>query len=411
MSIPATETLQSSILKEMQQTGYRDAFGRARVSEPYCLFDSKLMIDSAPNFWDDQQVSGTGTSSTYDKPNAKVRLAVSASTAGTRQRQTFRRFNYQPGKSQQVLMTFVLGTKATGITRRVGYFSDYNGIYLEQTSTGARFVIRKNSVNTEVYEQASWNVDKLDGTGPSGFTLDLTKTQIMWIDFEWLGVGSVRMGFVINATFIMVNVAHHANTTQTDVYMTSPNLPMRYELINSGTGGAATLDCICASVVVEGGSQNAGLPRSVDRGTTPLTTANDANLYPIIGLRLSAAGTNVSVQPTHASMICTSTAFLRYAILINPTLAGNAPTWNSVANSAAEFVNTTTNATTVVANSGTIVASGYANSNAATLQLELPSYFSLGVSISGVRDEVWICGSRVTGTAEALYAALQYTEQ
>lgn len=402
---------QTPILKELQQPGYRDAFGRERTSEPWSLFDSKLLIDAAPSFWDDQQTSGSGTASTYDKPNAKVSLSVSNTTAGTRLRQTYRRFNYQPGKSQLVMLSGTFGAAATGITRRAGYYSEFNGIYLEQTSTGVRWVIRKNGAISESHEQVNWNVDNLDGTGPSGFTLDLSKSQIIFIDFEWLGVGNVRLGFLIDGHYVVAHNSKHANVTTTGVYMSAPNLPLRFELINSGTGPAATLDCICSSVMVEGGNEHAGMPRGVDRVTTPLVTGNDTNLYPVIGLRLSAAGTNISIQPTAVSAICTTTAFLRYAVVLNPTLVGTPAAWNSIPASGAEYSNTTTNATTVTVGTGTIVASGYANSAAATLSLDLPHYFSLGVGIFGWRDELWVCGTRVTGSAESLYASIQFTEQ
>ena len=402
---------QTALLREAQQPGYRDAFGRERVSTPYTLFDSKLMLDAAPQFWDDIQSSGSGTSSTFDRGNAKVALGVSNLTAGTRVRQTLRRFNYQPGKSQQILMTFVFGAAATGITRRAGYFGQYNGIYLEQTATGARFCILKEGVVRETFEQVNWNVDNLNGTGPSGLTLDLSKCQIMFIDFEWLGVGSVRMGFVINAQFVVVHVAHHANTTFTEVYSGSPNLPLRYELINSGAGPQAFLSCICASVVAEGGSEHTGIPRCIDRGSTGLTTLNDADTYPILGLRTSASGTNTSIQPASASMTCTSSAIIRYTVLVNPIFAGAAPTWTAIANSGAEFSNSPTNTTKVVANTGTLVGGIYADTAVPALGMDFPHYFALGVNLSNVRDEVWICAARLTGTTETIYATMNFNEQ
>lgn len=402
---------QTALLREAQQPGYRDAFGRQRVSNPFTLFDSKLILDSAPNFWDDQQTSGSGTTSTFDRTNAKVVLGVTASTAGTRTRQTIRRFNYQPGKSQQILMTFVFGAAATGITRRAGYYGSYNGVYLEQTSTGARFCVQKGGVVAETFEQANWNTDTLNGLGPSGINLDLTKCQIMFIDFEWLGVGSVRMGFVINAQFVVAHVAHHANSTFTDVYMSSPNHPLRYELINDGTGGAAYLSCICSSVVAEGGAERVGLPRAIDRGSTGLTTLNDADTYPVLGLRVSASGSNVSLNPTAASMTCTSSAIMRYSILLNPLFVGTSPTWTPLANSAAEYANGTTSATKVIANTGTLVGSQYADTAVPALTVDFPNYFALGQKISGVSDELWLCAARLTGTTETVYGSLNFDEQ
>ena len=74
-----------------------DAFGRSRVSEPYTVFDSKQLGSNQSLFWDDQETSGSGTSSDYSEDTSSTTLTVSATTAGTRVRQTFQRFNYQPG--------------------------------------------------------------------------------------------------------------------------------------------------------------------------------------------------------------------------------------------------------------------------------------------------------------------------
>lgn len=398
------------IYQEMTSPGHRDAFGRARIAAPLTLFDSKLLVDVAPQFWDDLQTGGAGTTSVFDKPNARVVLGVSAATAGTRVRQTLRHFNYQPGKSQQIMMTFTLGAPATGITRRVGYFGQYDGIYLEQTVSGASFNIKKSGVVSETYAQSLWNVDKLDGTGASQITLDLSKAQILFIDFEWLGVGSVRMGFIIDGRYVLAHVAHHANISDS-VYMSSPNLPLRYELINDGSGDAATLSTICATVVAEGGEERVGLPRCTDRGSTPLVTLNDADTYPVIGLRMSASGTNVSVKPHSASATCLTNSPIHYSLRINPLFVGVAPTWSAIPNSATEVCNTTVNTTKVIANTGTLVGSTYADNAVPAITLDFPHYFALGVNLSGVRDEIWICAARLAGGAETIYASLRFTEQ
>jgi hypothetical protein len=66
---------------------------------------------------------------------------------------------------------------------------------------------RKKSINWHsetVVPQTNWNIDKLDGTGISGITLDISKAQILWMDIEWLGLGTVRIGFVINGNLFTV---------------------------------------------------------------------------------------------------------------------------------------------------------------------------------------------------------------
>jgi hypothetical protein len=366
-------------------------------------------MDAAPHLWDDQPTSGTGTSSTHDRTNAKVLLGVSASTAGTRVRQTYRRFNYQPGKSQLVMMTFVMGAASTGITRRVGYFDDFNGFLLEQTASGPAFVLRKNGLAAETFAQADWNMDRLDGTGPSGITLDLSKAQIMFIDFEWLGVGTVHFGFILGHHMVRVHDAHHSNQS-TDVYTSSPNLPLRYELASSGAGAAATLSCICSTVISEGGIINTGYPRAVSRGTNPFATGNDANLYAVLGLRLTTSGTHATVSPTGLSAACTSNAALRCSLVVNPTINGaGAISWVPIPNSAVEYAAATTNTNTCV--SGTEVMAAYAIASTSLANIGMTGFFGLGMSIGGRRDELWLCAQRLTGAGETIYASLNFIAQ
>ena len=231
-----------------------DAFDRLRVSNPETIFDSKQIFDTQPLVWDDSEVSGSGTSSTYNQDAARTRLAVTATTAGRRVRQTFMRFNYEPGKSQLILLTGRLtsddaGSKA-GLKTKLGLFDDDNGLFFTQDEGTLKVVQRSNvtgtPVDTEV-AQSSWNVDKFDGTGTSGITFMANDANIFFIDFEWLGVGRVRMGFVIDGIPYVCHQFLNANLRNT-VYMSTPNLPLRYEIENDGTGAAEQLDHICTSV-------------------------------------------------------------------------------------------------------------------------------------------------------------------
>lgn len=388
-----------------------DAFGRYRVSEPTTIFDSKQIADKQPLFWDDQQTAGAGTSSTFNAGQASTTIAVANLTAGTRIRQTFRAFNYQPGKSQLVFATFVLGAAATGITRRVGQFSAANGLFLEQISTGLRFVRRTSTSGAPVdnaVAQAAWNLDPLNGSGPSGITLDPTLSQILVVDYEWLGVGRVRMGFVIDGQIIYAHEFLNANVLAL-VYMGNPNLPLRYEIANSGAGPAAGLVHICSTVISEGGRQETGLTLATSRGSTPLTTNNDANLYPLIAMRLQASYQFASVRPLGISILCTSTSAYRWALLLNPTVAGTALAFTPIANSAVEVDVSRTNATTVTG--GTGLSTGYGQA-AATGDSQIPasSDIELGATIAGVSDIVVLAVQRLTGAAETFYAALGWRE-
>jgi hypothetical protein len=320
----------------LADTPQLDAFGRLRVSQPQTIFDSKLTVDASPLFWDDQQTSGSGTSSTYNSNNAYVQMSVGNTTAGTRVRQTFRHFNYQPGKGHFIIMTGVLGAGATGITRKLGYFDGYNGVYFDLAGTTLGVTIRSSTsgsvVNTKV-NQSAWNLDKLDGTGLSGYTIDPSKDNIFIIDFQWLGAGRVRFGFDIDGVTVYCHQVLNANKNTTS-YMASPNLPLRYEISNDGTGPAASLIHICSAVNVEGGVENTGLLLSLDRGVTPLTTLNNTSIYPLIAIRLKSTALSAIIEPQSLQVMCNTTSAYRFILLINPTVIGTAFTWTSLPNSA-----------------------------------------------------------------------------
>jgi hypothetical protein len=107
--------------------------------------------------------------------------------------------------------------------------------------------------------QSDWNIDRCDGTGPSGFNLDLTRMQMWYIDFSWYGAGAIRYGFKDQrGEVIYCNRIAHANT-KTEAYMRSGNLPARYETntipytttlaatLSSATGAAGNISVTDAS--------------------------------------------------------------------------------------------------------------------------------------------------------------------
>jgi len=205
-----------------------DAFGRLRVSNPLTIFDSKNVMSKNNLF--DEDLTGSGTV-TYTSNKSTVNLNVTTASGDKVIRQSKRVMSYQPGKSLLNLNTFVMNAQETGLEQRVGMFDANNGIFFEDTGTGYQIVRRTytsgSAVDTAV-AQASWNGDKLDGSGE--YTLDPTKASILFMDFEWLGMGAVRVGFVIDGKFITAHTFLNANNLDT-VYMQTANLPIRYEIV------------------------------------------------------------------------------------------------------------------------------------------------------------------------------------
>lgn len=321
-------------------SGAIDAFGRQRVSSLVTLFDGKLLDDSQANLWDDQEVSGSGTGSTYNVNQSSQTISVSTATAGTRTRQTFRHFGYQAGKSHLVMMTINFRGSITGITKEAGYFNDNNGVIFRVDGSGASIVLRSSTSGSPVENivpQASWNVDKMDGTGPSGVTVDWSKVQILFIDMEWLGVGRVRTGLVINGQVYFIHFFQHANMIET-VYMRTPNLPLRYTINNDGSGVTASLDCICATVAAEEGRQPVGVIRGIQSDAT-LGNLSTGAQHGLISLRLKSTHLDSIVQFVNFSAVSDSLesrvfsiGFNFNATIVNPT------SWVPIANSPIEYM-------------------------------------------------------------------------
>jgi hypothetical protein len=267
-----------------------DAFGRLRVSNPFTLFDSSHRYKDN-NLWEELLV-GTGSTVGFVTAQGLIDISIGTTSGDSVIRETTKVFSYQPGKSLLVMNTFVPATPQENLRQRVGYFGADNGMYFEINGTTPYFVERSLSTGTQTeVAQANWNIDKLDGTGVSGITLDITKAQILWMDIEWLGLGTVRMGFVIDGQFIHAHSFHHANLIES-TYITTASLPLRYEIANTGiTTSSSTLKQVCSSVISEGGYELNGLQQAVN---TPITTPVDlpspaGTYYPVLSIRLKSS--------------------------------------------------------------------------------------------------------------------------
>jgi hypothetical protein len=373
-----------------------DAFGRLRVSQPYTLFDSQNRY-AADNQFD---VATTGTGTTTFLPNeAAVKMEVTGAGVGSVLRQSYRSFPYQPGKGLLVLATFVMDSSMSlNLTQRVGYYNDQNGVFFQRVDGVYSFVLRSyvtGSVsNVRTVNQADWNGDKLDGTGDSGYTLDPSKAQILWMDFEWLGVGSVRCGFIIDGQYIVCHTFNNANEI-TNVYMTTAILPVRYEIVSTTAAVAASMKAICCSVISEGGFEQTSIDH-VARRTTILGTIGTTFL-PVVSIRLASGRTGAVVLPNRVQVLPTTNQNYEVALIKNPTLT--AASWTAVpTDSNVEFdvaATATTGGSIVQTDYVTATGSGgVGNTSAATgYNFDL----QLGASIAGVSDIYTVAVRTVSG--------------
>lgn len=336
-----------------------DAFGRARVSSPLTLFDSSHRYRDN-NLWATSNTAG-GTYA-FSTNQGLVDLNVSTALNAEVVRETTKVFSYQPGKSLQIMNTFAFNPAKANLRQRVGYYGVNNGFYLELDGTTLSFVERtyvSGSLNETRVTQANWNIDKLDGNGPSLITLDISKAQILWMDIEWLGVGCVRLGFVIDGKFIHCHTFYHSNVVTT-TYITTASLPCRYEIKNTGTtSGSSTLKQICSSVISEGGYELRGLQQAI--GTAigaprDLTTVN--TYYPVVSLRLKTSPDRLDaivILTALSLMGITNNANYNWRVVASGTTTGGS--WVSAGtDSAVEY-----NITGTSFAGGRVLASGWTN--------------------------------------------------
>lgn len=358
-----------------------DAFGRLRTSNQFTLFDTKTRYRDHGEF---SSNTLNGGNITYVSDLSSFQMTVTNTANSRVYRETTRVFPYQPGKSLLSMYTFCMAPPQSNLRQRVGFFSATNGIFLEQENSNIYFVKRSSASGSVVDNRiirSSWINDKLDGNGSSGKYLNLTKSQIFWSDVEWLGVGSVRAGFVIDGELILCHTFNHANI-ESNVYMTTASLPIRYEIENIGpTANASMLTQICSTVISEGGYQQKSEYHVISNAPTAGVDCNLAGtVTPIASIRLRSDRLDAIILPSQLDMLSFSNQPVRFQLILNGTLTG--ANWTNHPTGSAQY-DITANAIT----GGTVIQEGYLTQGG---KIELGTIdnfnYQLGRTIDGVSD-------------------------
>ena len=368
-----------------------DAFGRLRVSNPLTIFDSSNVMSKGTQY--DESTTGSATV-TYTANKSTVNLNCTEASGDKVIRQTKRVMSYQPGKSLLTFNTFVMNAQTENLEQRVGSFDADNGIFFEDTGTGYQIVRRSYTSGSSVDDpitQANWNGDKLDGTGASGYTLDPTKASILFTDFEWLGMGSVRVGFVIDGKFITAHTFLNANNLST-VYMQTANLPIRYEIevTSALAAGTYTLQQVCSSVISEGGYA----PRAVEQmigtaslGGVNLTTAG--TFYNLATIKIKSGRPYAVIVPQGALAAAVSNSDFELQLRLNAT-PSTAFSYTSYSDNVEYDLTGTTTIT-----GGTIISKTYLSgkgvSSASVNGDGFNFDYQLGQTIAGASDTLTLC--------------------
>lgn len=365
-----------------------DAFGRLRISQPYTLFDSQNRFQLNTKF---NTTFATGGTLSYSNTQSSILMGVNTANNAEVVRESKYVMTYQPGKSLLIMNTFVFNSPKAGLRQRVGYFGVKDGVFLEQDGDTLYLVLRSNVTGTVVdtrVAQSDWNVDTFDGTGYSnqgeeghGGALDVSKSNIFWIDIEWLGVGDVRCGFVVNGAMKIAHIFHNDNVN-TSTYMSTACLPIRYEIKNTATQEvSATMKQICSTVISEGGYEPRLEQFHAGAELTTTTLSNTATYYNLVSLRLRPGRLDSVVKIDSGSVLGESNQNYMYKVAVNPQIAGLV--WQNHSHSN----NVQYSVTGSKVNDGRIVATGYITSAQGSINLRAEDiYLQIGRTLGGNSD-------------------------
>lgn len=352
-----------------------DAFGKLRVSQPTTLGDYHHVSGENPEMI--LKTSGSGAGSTNIATSSYI-VSVGTGDGDYAIHQSKMYHHYLPGKSQLILQSFCFGAARASTVKRIGYFDDRNGVFFQQAGDGTLSIVLRSyvtgGVGDTVIPQSQWNINTcskvISGTGvlPDGsnasnygqfgtWTLDITKTQLLMIDFQWLGVGRIRIGFVHDGRW---NIAHEIYNSNygSNVYWTQPSLPLRCEIRNTGTAiGTATLKQMCGSVMSEGGYTETGLINLGNSSLTGRIIQNGGDSMCILAIRLknSFNGDLVRgiVRVLQASLTITNSPVYFQLVKFNSHTSITGGNWIShAADSIVEYNATATGFSNAVAISG-----------------------------------------------------------
>lgn len=297
------------------------SFGALRVVYPQNIFESLFSFDKQTTVWD--ETTSGGATSTFNSNTNSVDMTLPTTSGAGVVRQTFRRIRYNPSRTVQMLAAGTLGTPKTNVRRRIGQFDASDGMYFELDGTTA-YVVRRTSTSGSVVNnrvaQTDWNIDKFDGTGPSGITIDFSKQHLFYIQYAFQGFGDIVYGFYSNGKIKFCHREAIANVLSVPAMKTA-HLPCRVEITNTGTSASSTTmsyNSFC--VKNEGVDANfEGQVRSYSNA--PLKTIN-TTLVPVISVRLGPGFEKAIADIIKTSIYVNTADEVIWSLHLNPTLTG-----------------------------------------------------------------------------------------
>lgn len=409
MSVSHYPLLQGSSTLHKSYVGAYTSKGRLEVSSAETVFFNTFQYGIETDVWD--TAATLGGTAVFDGDLSAIRMGVTSTTGSECIRQTLNCQRYIPSRQSELTFAVRLETPVAGIRRRLGLFDGTDGVYFEDDGGDYACVIINSDSGSPTIDRvsrASWNGDKLDGTGYSGITADPTSLQIICIDYEWYGAGQVKFNFIIDGQKILVHTFNTANRF-TLPWCKTPFLPIRLEIKNvTGAAGDHYLWQGSNSLIMEGGTSKLGIGQSLlspVTGTT-LTVAN--TFYPVLSIRLKPTALNGIVLPTAFQAATLDNTSIFFKLLRNTTLTGG--TWVDMPdpNSFVQY-----NQTATALSGGTNLFSGFVppSTGGNTTILDPNTQYQLGRQSLGTISDTFTLAIAATNANKAGVASLNWIEQ
>lgn len=396
------------VLRIDDTTKQHTSKNRVKIS-PYEIANfNSYQYTKDTDVWD-EELTGTA-SSTVNTYMGMIEMTVGSTAGDQVVRQTRRVQRYIPGRQNEISMSVIFGTPATGIRRRYGLFDDYNGAYFEDGGDGTYYVVcRRNTAEGLVEERvarADWNVDKLDGTGPSGITADSTKIHLMVIEYEWYGAGQVEFKFIINNNAYPVHQFNHGNRSS-EPWSAPPFLPVRAELTNvAGTAGTHTFYVGSFSSAIEGDVGPLGVESNANSPITGRSMASANTFYPILSIRLKSTRLQGVVLPFDLQAATLDNTQIFYRLTLNSVLTG--ASWQPVSDEG--FVEYDASAT--AAANGRVLKTGFIGTyqQGMSIKFDNRSTNQLGRTSMGTVSDILTVEVAAVGANKSAFASINWLE-
>lgn len=299
---------------------------RLKTSNKVVVFSNTFQFSKEVDLWDEQLLNGA--TSVNDQFQSSVIMTVTSSPGSRVVRQTRKVMHYVPGRSAEFTIVATNVNLKVGHRARIGVFDERNGVFFERAADGELYAVVRSSVSGSAVDtrvsQSNFNLDRMDGTGPSGIVDQPGTIRTLHIEYEWYGAGDVIFSYIIGGKICPLHRFTFANIITTS-WCSTPFNPIRLELENISSNSSAVLEQYSTSYSLEGEIRSIGIPKITGIPIPGVQIPGILTYRPVLSLRLKPNSLNAVVFLEEVQAFTSSNSFLTFRIVRNATL--NAVTW------------------------------------------------------------------------------------